>query len=541
VGIVHANNSSDDIDDEIVEKILQKYDGKQVDGAGRGRTAASVMNRFGLSVAVDSKGPVIITDLGKQWLAHELDDQTLFTHFFLKWQYPNRIETGYSDFDIKPFVGVLALITLVNELWIKEGNEPVGLSKEEYKLFAPSLQKFSDVVDYANQIIEYRRAKKKRSGKDLTDFVKKFALERAVKIFGSRKDTDTALSDLRDYTDSSIRYFRVSSLICLRGHDTHVDIAKDKTVEVESILKNIKLSAESFSSFEEYLHHLSDIGAIQLPWQNESDLEKIVFELKNALQLEFPNSENEKFIHEIAKYPSDKKVVALEQRLNDLRIQNLRTLKHNLSVLDDCINKLQAITQRNYEPLTARPSLDFEWYVSQSLMVMNDAINIHPSFNLGDDGIPTGFRANTSDIRCYYKSFSMTVEVTLLNGRDQWVAEGQPVMRHLRDFENEEKNKEVFCLFVAPFLHRDTLNTFWISNKFQYEGRKQKIIPLTLLQFIDLLKFAKGKIEQNILTNESLKNLFQSLIERVDMFETYEEWLSKLPELTNAWVASKVH
>src|SRR5699024_6278438 len=87
----------------------------------------------------------------------------------------------------------------------------------------------------------------------------------------------------------------------------------------------------------------------------------------------------------------------------------------------------------------------------------------------------------------------MICEVTLLRGRDQWINEGQPVMRHLRDFE-ERKNintMENYCLFIAPNIHRDTLNTFWMSVKMGYEGKSQKIVPLTINQYVDVLKKVK--------------------------------------------------
>jgi hypothetical protein len=38
-------------------------------------------------------------------------------------------------------------------------------------------------------------------------------------------------------------------------------------------------------------------------------------------------------------------------------------------------------------------------------------------------------------------------------------------MRHLRDFEEKTK-KESYCLFIAPQIHQDTLETYWISVKF---------------------------------------------------------------------------
>ena len=112
---------------------------------------------------------------------------------------------------------------------------------------------------------------------------------------------------------------------------------------------------------------------------------------------------------------------------------------------------------------------------SLGLHALNDALKIQPNYPVGDDNEPTFTApANTPDIECFYQSFNAICEVTMLTGRDQWYNEGQPVMRHLRDFENKHQDKDSYCLFIAPKMHRDTINTFWTAIKYEYEGRTQK-------------------------------------------------------------------
>ncbi|MEI6042518.1 MAG: AlwI family type II restriction endonuclease [bacterium] len=536
INAVYSEDSADDLEDHIVENILQKYRGKSVDGSGRGRTAAGILNRFGLCVALQSKGSVVITELAKKWLNDEIDDDELFSKFFLKWQYPNKIEGGYNNFDIKPFVGTLALIRYVNEKWESLGNTPVGLSKLEYQLFVPSLSRADQIYEYVDKIINFRVTKESLTGVAKTTFIKEFSKERAQEI-SSREDEniDSILNDLRDYMDSSVRYFRVSNLIILRGNDNYIDIAKDKKVEVESILNKLTLNALEFDSYDSYLEYLNNTEALELPWENYEDLRKINLQLSEVMKTEIGEQETIRYMSEIELLPESKKVKSLEEFLNNFRIYKLRGLRHNIVALDECIERLGNILQKNYNPLTARPSLDLEWYVSRSLMILNDAVKIVPSYNLGDDGIPTGFRANTSDIECYYDSFDMTVEVTLLLGRDQWIAEGQPVMRHFRDFEDKIDNDLAYCIFIAPLIHRDTLNTFWNGNKFGYEGERQNIIPLTLSQFIEILKIAKDKISNGTLDHRSISGLFGIIAGRVDGINLPQEWVSEFPTIISEW------
>lgn len=535
INAVYFDTSADDINDALVEKILTKYRGRNVDGSGRGRTAAGILNRFGLCVALQSRGPIIITEFAKKWLNHEISDDELFTKFFLKWQYPNNIETGYNDFNIKPFIGTLALIRSVNQKWKMLGNKPVGLSKYEYMHFVPSLSKASQIEEYAREIISYRSKKESLSGVNQSNFNKTFSTARIQSIYGTTKDSKKAASDLRDYSDSSMRYFRTSGLVALRGGDTHFDIASDKIVEVESILKTVSPYATKFASYNAYFEYLSDIKTPALPWQNDDDLIKISTELSSALLSEAEGADINEYLSSVKGLSSTKKVESLKTSLNELRLRKLRNLKHDIRALDECIEKIGSITSKNYNTLTARPSLDLEWYVSRALMILNDAIEIAPSFRLGDDGIPTGFRPNISDIECYYSSFGMTVEVTLLLGRDQWIAEGQPVMRHFRDFEDKIKNDTAYCLFIAPLIHRDTLNTFWMGNKFSYEGKRQNIIPLTLTQFVKILKIAKEKIINKDLNNEILGQLFCSISDNISDIATPLEWLSTFPDTIAKW------
>lgn len=264
-------DSGDELDDSIVDRILLKYKGS-MDAAGRGRTSASVLNRFGLCVALKSKGPVVVTDLGKKWLEKEISDEEFFTKFFLKWQYPNEIELGYQGFNIKPFVATLALINKVNLLWADLGNKPVGLSKIEYALFVPSLTKPDDIESFSRRIVEFRRNKESRSGQEKRKYVSSYVESRALEIFGNVSNLETKVNNLQDYTDSSVRYFRMSGMLSVRGGGTHIDISQDKIVEVESILQSISIAAEEFNNESEYFEYLVNFNLPELPWENENDL-----------------------------------------------------------------------------------------------------------------------------------------------------------------------------------------------------------------------------------------------------------------------------
>jgi len=138
----------------------------------------------------------------------------------------------------------------------------------------------------------------------------------------------------------------------------------------------------------------------------------------------------------------------------------------------------------------------------------------------------------------------MICEVTLLRGRDQWYNEGQPIMRHLRDFEDKTQGnpKDCYCLFIAPNIHRDTLNTFWMSIKMGYEGKIQKIIPFTIEQYTRLLEEVRDFNKNGKRVNHiEIKQLFDMII------ESHEEagfdstvWIDNFDYIIDVWSNSLI-
>ena len=105
-------------------------------------------------------------------------------------------------------------------------------------------------------------------------------------------------------------------------------------------------------------------------------------------------------------------------------------------------------------------------------------------------------------------------------------------MRHFGDFENDSSLNDNYCLFVAPKLHRDTINTFWFSVKYEYEGTKQKIIPFTITQIIDILKAIKELKENNkSFSHLQFKKLLDNIINLKEDVNNSNDWLRAIPNI----------
>jgi len=112
----------------------------------------------------------------------------------------------------------------------------------------------------------------------------------------------------------------------------------------------------------------------------------------------------------------------------------------------------------------------------------------------------------------------------------------QPVMRHLRDFDDQYPDKKTYCIFIAPRLHQDTLETFWTAIKYGYRGQNQFIVPLTVTQMAELLEILVDFRASGIaLSHNKLSELWDSIINITDEVEDSAQWTGGIPSKITSW------
>ncbi len=118
----------------------------------------------------------------------------------------------------------------------------------------------------------------------------------------------------------------------------------------------------------------------------------------------------------------------------------------------------------------------------------------------------------------------------------QWVQEGQPIMRHLRDFEIQHQGDQIFCVFIAPRIHTDTYSQFWISVKYEYNGLPQKIVPLTTEQFAVLLETLLKLLERDKrFSHKELYELYSIIINGSKQLTSFSDWTMFIHKTVNVW------
>ncbi len=523
-----------DITYEQVEEIL---DYKNYKGGGdmRGRQSFNPIKKMGLTY-IDENNKIKITDFGNYFLQDNYDLGEVFFRSFLKWQYPNPDANKYKEdsYNIKPFIATLHLIKLVNEICKRKKIKVKGVSRVEFALFFVSLSNYKDIPNRAKEIVDFRLKHEKIKDEE---YKKKFV----ENYFQNKYPEYESLSNAFEYTDNIIRYFRLTRYIYIRGNGWYIDLEPRRKVEINSLLETDNASAIKITSKNDYVKYLGDINTPTLPWETQDKLKEVICLLKNEIEqkvveLHHQNIETP-LIPEIDTSSIDIDYLKTQTEL----LRNFRRKLYEIEThytsqdidkIDEYIEGLKEIFN-----VTKNRPVELERIVSLSLNALNDALEIKPNYPIGDDNEPTFTApANKPDVECYYDSFNAICEVTLLTNKSQWFNEGQPVMRHVRDFEKHNKGKETYCLFIAPRLHRDTINTFWIATKYEYEGTPQKIVPMSISQFTELLQILKVLKEKGyFLTHKKIKELYDSIIEQTKLVNSSDEWISKIPEIIKEW------
>ncbi|MGP1514463.1 MAG: AlwI family type II restriction endonuclease [Bacteroidales bacterium] len=519
--------SNDPISYKTAENILLS---KNYKGGNemRGRQSYNPIRKMGF-VYTDKNKVLRFTDVANYFLQDDYDLGEVFFRSFIKWQLPNPDASDFSNgYNIKPFIATLHLINEVNKLCEENNDKAKGISRLEFQLFALTLFNYKNIKQQAKKVIEFR--KKYNTAKNKDEFVSKYIADNLQNI--------ESINNLNDYADNVIRYFRLTKYIYLRGNGYYLDLEPRRQIEIENLLKFDNACVIEFKNKQEHYAYLGNINEPALPWENKEDNIKIANLILDDISQYTQLLNEQKEIYEkkdinALNYEQLKEYISY---LRSVRLLLQRRIQHNQVQELKNIEETKTLLQNIYSS-KAKKSVELERLCSLALNALDDAKEIKPNYPVGDDNEPTFTApANKPDIECFYEQFNAICEVTILTDKTQFFYEGQPVMRHLRDFEDKHNDKTAYCLFIAPSLHRDTINTFWGFRKIAFEGFQQRIIPLTITQFISLLDVLidrKSKGEK--LYYSDMQLLYDAIIQSNDNSNTSAEWILSIDDILTEW------
>ena len=498
----------------------------------RGRQSMSPLQKLGLVYIIDNR--IHISSVGQKLANGEIEFNDFMLDSLLKFQYPNPYEKGFKTWNTKPFINTLRLIKQVNKLCSEKGLHEKGISKIEFGIFVLSLTSYSLVDEVAKRILEFRKNYESLISEEAKDnFTKNY-------ISNYLKDFKNPISNVKEYTDNMIRYLRLTKYIYIRGKytNTYIDLEPRRKTEIDSILNTDNGCAQIYTH-SEWRNYMGVYGTYKLPFETYEKITQIATEIQTDInhietKLGLPLSS--------PKIPNS--IESLKQFINNrradrTRLQNLKIKQDyhaNTSKIEEAIASLEDIRKRNKSKLVNKFSIELEKWTNVALNILNDSKLIKPNAPVGDDNEPIYTAPNgVPDIECYYDSFGAICEVTMLTSRDQWYNEGQPVMRHLRQFENNNPDKPNYCLFIAPSLHTDTVNTFYMAVKYEYEGKTQKIIPITIRQLEEILSTIKELSNQGkVLRHCNIMDLYEKCSNLTSVSNS-KGWLDHICKEISNW------
>ena len=513
----------------------------------RGRNDIALLVDLGLA---DKTEKVRITSLGQALLNHEIEMKEIMLNFALKFQVPQAEHSKYKQelgYAIRPFAGTLALINKVNSNWAKLGNEPKGLSWDEFCIFVPTLINYSQVDSQAQFIVKLRNKVKAERSPKAKDEIFKSSIQSFLEplLERSEKATDKkVLNNLFDYGDNAFRYFQQSMFLSLRGGGRYVDISPLAEAQVQMLLDEEEFKPLNFESFSVYADYLQDLNSFVPPWSTPDKRNEIEKSLRRILDEKGIKPSKVTKIQTQAALPSifreDAEIAQLRKTIVDSTVQDMALAATSVEFLEECISEFGLLGKRQdismAEETRIKQPTQLEYVTFKTFLSINDLVQIKPNYPVDDEGNPT-FTAGGGmpDLEIFYKDFNAICEVTMMTNKSQWMMESQPVQRHLADFSLKYSEKTALGIFIAPSVHRDTKNNFHFA--FHYGGdsfESLRVIPFDFASWSGTVKnIAEARQNGRNLSQENFYDYLISMLPSTISKETTDEWWERIANPSN--------
>ena len=435
----------------------------------------------------------------------EIED--IYTRQYACYELPNSLETGFPEGRLKPFILFLQVLKLLQDSGLD------GLNKFEAGLFIQKFRNHSDTLaqEIFEEISEYRfglnSCVNKREAKS---FKQKYLdeLGHCVEI--------NPISVVRDYADTTFRYFSLSGLFTRIGET--IVIRSNKKDFVTRLLESepvFYFDTNPFKYFENFYKNSylipTDIPEVAL---NEISLLKVgirdkqslLFQKANTLTLISDINVIQQVRYELIEYN------------NWEREEDFANEQQSEASIKEIITYLKVL---NNEAVENSPEIDdkpafLEWAVWRSFLAIDEIVSpIHETrrFPIDQDFMPRNTApGGGSDLLFEFDSYVLVVEVTLTMSNRQMAVESEPVRRHTVQYKDLFPNKEVYCLFIAPSVDNNVAETFRIGVWYKHDIEEfVDIIPMNLSDFINTIDTLKYKKIRNV---DFLSLLYRCLASR---------------------------
>jgi hypothetical protein len=383
-----------------------------------------IFYEMGKPIQITQTGYMFINAVKGETINYEII-QSIFLNAFMKYQMDNPFRRNAHNNN--PLVLLLQTITELQKYY---GDKFNGIYRQELPLFICWADNNSKAL--AETIIKHREKFGFNYGNEII-------YDMCLKLLGSANTVRYKIKQItKEAVDEYIRKMRITGILSLRGNGRFLDINKFEEKKVAYILNNY-VTLKTFTNEQDYMAYMGSI-------------DNNVLEIKERL-----SDKAEIKISSLNKWANEFKQAEILEELKILSSGKRGSNNELLRVLD--------------EPTR----LEFLTSVALKQNIKN--ITVIPNYAIDDEGLPT-FTAggNMADIECYDNECNSLFEVTLMTSKSQAVNEIPAITRHL-----QEKGENYFSVFIAPFMHADTLYMIEFSNSV----KKVRISHFTVLEFVE--------------------------------------------------------
>lgn len=449
---------------------------------------------------------LLLTDVGKIFVECELhEEEFIFQRQIAKVQFgsPSNNKNVEAQMNIRPMGLMIQILKEVGQL-----------TKEEMALYCITTTDYKDIPATIQLIKQNREAiSKEKDAAKRKALREKHRIDRLKQVYkidlesgntdlreGGQSFLDTKYRTLRDFADSSFRYFLATGLFSTNYHRQTFQLVNARMNESDFLLEQYgtKIDVNPKSDYATYIDsYLGNPEKIEI-WrdsevhQNEDAkrlIDFIMLHQKDAAQkltLDYNHASNR-----------TERLAVLNnlehQSMHIHRVAESIKIRENLSMSYPDIKKTYEDIATLRNSMIDKP-LMFEWNTWRLLNLFADNVSIVGNFLSDADGNPLRTASGgIADIVCEFKDFWLIVEVTLQTGMKQYETEGEPITRHvgnhIKKIKEKNDNRPVYGLFIAEKINSELL--FYLNaiswRASQYYGGKIQIFPIPIEKLMSIM------------------------------------------------------
>lgn len=521
------------------EYLSGEFDG-EADSESNARNDLATYKFFGLGF-IDTEGKIRVTKSGKM-IAKGNFDSEIFLKLLLKMHFPS-LSTGYGRDCSKenPVFPLKLIINLISEL------EYINRFELSLALLCNNRKEYNKLVDAIKEFRKkYLELENKRDNSKCNELYR----EIAEKYFSLEDKPVKTYFTMSDAINRALRYTGLFS-ISGRGNYTKIRIAEYAKKKIEMLSEFYDYNYIKTENFDEYMEWFGDYDNIQLPWENEKNRKDLIidkllllekktdeYNSKYKLKLKYDSAV---YYEELKKENKDTKLKVLENEL----VGQITSLNEKIfieytsktkGVRDEIIEKFEEISNGD-EDMAA---LWLECNTWKSLVAIDGEKEVKRNFTIEEDLSPRNFApgtGNTPDMELYNDKYIIIPEVSLMTGVLQWEHEASSVIDHVLNIINKHSSIHVTGLFISSKINIRTMWQFFILNKQSWMGLPVPVIPLTIEQYIKILKY----MYSNNLSINELNNLLNYIHQQAIECESYKQWGTNMEKYIQNWQKEAVN